>query len=628
MNKRILLASILTLSFLMPAVAQVYFSEDFNDVAVQGKAGDIPAGWTLYNDGNRPSPTFAYCDQAWKVIEITGGNKKAISTSWFTNPNARADRWMVTPPINLPDTALPYLMFDAQSGDVSDRESYSIKVSVAGVEKEHFTETLLTVTEENYNEQQRAINLEQFKDKTIYIAFILNSLNKYALYLDNIVVEDLSKPTVTLSKLNAPIITTIDSEINVTATGFLKSHEPVSSYTINYSINGGATVTHTADGLSINNLESFVVSAPTFSFEKDGVYAFELWLSGFNGAKNTYSDTLRQNIEVTGNTYYPRKSLLEVFSSSTCGPCASANRYIRKAYKALNANTEESNLYVMKYQVNIPNTGDPAVTDESLYKASYYNVKSAPSGFLNGKKYVGQWENIEEELPQKVENELNNKTPFLLEASMQRTYNHYKVDVTITNTGAYAGTLLYVAFVEDSIYHEPQSNGETEFFYVFRKALPSPYGETLSFSESGRQTLSYEYTFDMERPKIFHSLDGVSAIVFLHDSESKEVLQTTYIAPVTSDVGVSSSPTAEIQRHIAPNPCKEHCRLHLSLRQDNRLEIEVYDLRGQRVRQIVPQHYLQGAHTIDLPLNNLPAGMYFVRVSGKDVFFTEKILLL
>lgn len=609
-------------------IAQVLFSEDFESIPVQNKVGDLPASWTLYNDNNRPSSTFSYCDKAWKIIEIGGENKKAVSTSWFTNSAARADRWMITPGIDLSEAVHPYLIFHAQAGDASDRDSYLVKVATAGVGKDDFTQTLLAVDEENYYGEKRAVSLEEYKGNTIYLAFILNSLYKYALYLDDITVLDLNTPLVSLSELLAPVIINPDSAINITAKGYVMSHMPVSSYRINYSLNGEAPVSHQLTGLAIANMESFPVEVPEFSLAEEGTYDLKLWLSHFNGIEDVQSDTLEKRIEVTNKAYYPRKSVLEIFSSSTCGPCAKASPFIKKAYTALNANTEETNLYVLKYQVQIPAPGDPAVTEEGLYFADYYAINAAPLGFLNGNSYIGEWRNMEDELPAMVESHLKDKTPFMLEARMERDQNHYKVEVDITNTGSYEGAVLRIAFLEDSIYHAPQSNGETEFHNIFRKSLPSPYGETLSFTESGVRTLSYEYTFDLEKPKIFNTLDRLSAIVYLQNYTTKEILQATFIPAIALTNAIDAVRPSEAQLAVSPNPCKDKCSLHLSISQGSELNIELFDLKGAKVKALPTQYYPAGDHSIDLFVDDLSSGYYFVKVTGKGSVYTKKVLVL
>jgi hypothetical protein len=622
---KVILSSLFLSLFLSPAFSQVIFEEDFESVPVQSKIGDIPEGWILYNDNNQPSSTFSYMDKAWKVTEISDGNKRAISTSWFTNPTVRADRWMITPSIDLADAVYPYLIYFARSGDSADRDSYLVKLSTGGVEKDDFAETLFSVSEESYAGKSYALSLEQYKGDNIHIAFILNSLYKYSLYFDDILVVDLAVPIVSLSDIVAPKIITVGSDVEISAKGYVMSHTPVTSYRINYTLNDGDVVSYDITGVNIENLQSFSFDVPAFRLEEDA-YEIKLWLSHFNGIANTSSDVLSALFEVTNKTYYPRKTLMEVFSSSTCGPCAGANVNMKKAYTALNANTEETNLYVLKCQVPIPSPGDPAVTDESLYRAVYYSVNSAPQAYINGVKYMDSWNDMEDKLPSIVANNFGNMTPFSLEATMRRDKNHYHIDVDVTNTGVYDEAVLQIAFLEDSIYHAPQSNGETMFYNVFRKSVPTPYGETLTFTESGERRLSFEYTFDMQNPKIFHTLDNVSAIVFLQDNVTKEILQATYVPAVLALSSIGGIDRSGNKIDIMPNPCREHCTLALYLSQSACVVVDVYDMNGRNVYGLAQRDYPSGNHSLNIPTEMLLPGFYIVKVNIDGAVTAKKIL--
>ena len=624
MCNKFIIFSLLAFLMFSPSKAQIIFFEDFNDVPLVNSTGDIPEEWTLYND-NGYDPHYSYMNKAWKVREAYG-SKRAVSTSWFSDQTYKTDRWMITPAIDLSGVEKPYLLFNPQASS-TERESYIIKVSTTGLLKESFTETIFSTTNEDNREKIRAVSLEKFIDnETVHIAFILNSVFKQLLYIDDITVIDLINPIVTVSDLNAPILAIMDVEINISAKASMMYHDVISSYQINYSIDDDV-FTHKVENQNIGNMQSFTITVPEFVISQNGVYNFKLWLSHFNEEETVISNALEQTIEVTDKTYYPRNSLLESFSSSSCSPCRQANIYIKEAYSSLNANSENANLFVIKYQVPIPNNLDPAVTEESIYKKDYYNISSAPSLFLNGSSYVGAFNNMLDELPPKVEAQLNNKTPFWLEASMERTGREYKVDVTILNTGQYNDARLYIAFVEDSIYHTRQSNGETSFYYVFRKFLPSAYGKELKFTESGETTLSFEYTFDMESPEIFNTLDRVSAVVFMQNYGNREILQAIHVPAIKGSSAINSQSFKTIERRVVPNPSNGKSNLHLTLPNNEKLEIVVYDVKGQAVKTIPAQNYGQGEHIIDISLNNLPAGFYFAKIISKNGIFTEKIIL-
>jgi hypothetical protein len=123
--------------FCIPLAANAQFSEDFENVTLNQGIGDVPSGWTTYDqDGNTPSPNAPLPD-AWNVITFDGVNKVAISTSLYT-PAGQADDWMVTPQITVPST-LPFLIFEEWNTDPSAPGEYEVLISTTGNTVADFT---------------------------------------------------------------------------------------------------------------------------------------------------------------------------------------------------------------------------------------------------------------------------------------------------------------------------------------------------------------------------------------------------------------------------------------------------------------------------------------------------------
>lgn len=619
-------------AFAQNLFAQLIFSEDFEKTIMQNKVGNLPEGWTLYSDNNKPNTKFFYCDKAWKIITVENTNL-AEAPSWFTNENARADRWMITPKIDLAGATSPYLFFDAQSGDKVDLEKYYVLISITDTLKEAFTDTLLNVNAENPEWTKHALDLSPYQGEKVHLAFVLRSLNKYSLYIDNVQIIDIENPILSIQKTDIPTLISKDSSINISYSARLLWKEKLMRYKENYLLDGVHSSREVAlSDQEIGNLSVFSAQIPSFSIPKDGRYSFRFWLSDFNGKQAFSSDTVDTFIEVREQELYTRNTLLEVFSSSTCAPCASANPYIKKAYSAYGGNKSGSELMIIKYQTRIPSPGDPAVVDDGLYRASYYEIQSAPSLRLNGSFYKvsGGWSNMTEDLGDYLQTQQARKTPFQLLADMEREGNHFAVNVNIKNTGAYANkVILSVLFLEDSIHHSPQSNGETDFFYVLRKILPSAYGEVLSFDRSGELSKQYSETFEGKNPQIFNGLNGLSVIVFLQDSLTKDILQVARVQSILSTDAEKENLWLTTSK-MYPNPVQagENAKLHLSLPTDTKLSIDIFDGRACLIKSIPSQNYTQGTHDITLPTAACSRGVYFIKMRNDVQFKIEKLIIL
>lgn len=621
------------LGLLLPLHSQVIFLENFETIELNGGVGDLPDNWILYNDNNIPDRDYTYCNKAWKVIQLSGDGKFAVSPSWFKTTNTKADRWMISPEINLPENSSPFLCFKAKSADKMDKETYFVGLSKTDSLKTSFTDTLLWVNKESSNWTEHVLNLESFNGENVNIAFVLRSTDKYALHIDDIEILDLTSPVVKLKNLTIPTLVNKGTEISFNASANFKFKEDIHSYRINYSLNDTLFFSVPVENAKLPNFTQITIPNQMFTLNSNGVYTFKLWLSNFNNITNVHSDTISQQIEATDRTYFWKRTLLECFSSSTCSPCAKVNPYIKQAFENLQKDSAtKEQIFILKYQVDVPSPGDPAYTDEAKYRFSYYNANGVPKLFLNGKTYsVGEkWENLESDLRARISKEWVEKTPFNIKASMDRKNSQYKVSISIENVGEYPNpVLLYLAFVEDSIFHPAQTNGETKFYHVMRKLLPDAYGQNMLFKSSGDTTIEFNYTFDMVKPLIFHGLNGVSALVYLQDNTTKEILQSYYLPAIIDHVSTKYERKLNPETFfmIHPNPSQGESFLDFHLDTETVLDMEICDLNGKIIFRIPSVKYSPGKHTQAISFFPKPKGIYYLKINSEKFRLTKKIII-
>lgn len=147
----------------------------------------------------------------------------------------------------------------------------------------------------------------------------------------------------------------VDVAINV----FNYGTTTVNNVTLSYSVDGGSTVTQNVTGLNIAKFATAKVTHPTkFTPSATGTYNFKIWLSDPNGSadENMMNDTITFSMKVWDD-FVPRKSLHEVFTSSTCPPCKPGNEMLQSIL-----DVKSQKFTVIKYQYNFPGTGDPYYT--------------------------------------------------------------------------------------------------------------------------------------------------------------------------------------------------------------------------------------------------------------------------
>lgn len=201
-----LLFSMLTVVSLSSVDAQIY-SNNFE------AATDLQ-GWTLYNDSNIPYSSYiSFLGNAWNIISLSSdpiaSNKSLASTSWFTAVT-RADRWAVTPSINLSNYSSATLQFAVRAvDDLPWNDGLIVKVSTSGTAKGSFTTTIYNTKDDESGEDKvwttRTLDLTSFVGQTINIAFINQWIDGNILQVDNIVINGTSLSTNDLNKSQVAI---------------------------------------------------------------------------------------------------------------------------------------------------------------------------------------------------------------------------------------------------------------------------------------------------------------------------------------------------------------------------------------------------------------------------------------
>jgi hypothetical protein len=176
-------------------------------------AGELPEGWIIIdNDGYTPHPSVADFSDAWVVVQDPDNddNYVAGSTSYF-QPVDRANRWLITPPIEL-DAFGNYISWFAKSHDPSYPDSYRIMLSDGGAEIEDFQDTIAIISNENPDGTARDFQIEGKDNQTVRIAFVNTTFNGFKLYIDSIkvrtedplTVKETQKPAITINAYPNP----------------------------------------------------------------------------------------------------------------------------------------------------------------------------------------------------------------------------------------------------------------------------------------------------------------------------------------------------------------------------------------------------------------------------------------
>jgi len=106
--------------------------------------------------------------------------------------------------------------------------------------------------------------------------------------------------------------------------------------------------------------------------------------------------------------------------------------------------------------------------------------------------------------------------------------------------------------------------------------------------------------------------------------------QTHYIG-VGNDDATAAAQVPEIRIH--PNPCRANADIQLTVKQEDKLCLSVYNLKGERVKRMFAGHLSKGTHSLrwngqDESGRVLGNGVYLISLQAGAHTRTQKIVLI
>ena len=193
-------------------------------------------------------------------------------------------------------------------------------------------------------------------------------------------------------------------------------------------------------------------------------------------------------------TPVPKFPLYEMFTSSTCGPCAPANANLTPIFLDSNNDGEFA---VVKYQMSWPGLGDPYFTNEGSARKNVYSVSSVPSLFVNANNY-----NPSSYSQSDMDANKSEITYMSIEAihSIEPISQQVHIQVEITAHQDYTDPIhrVYIMITESRTENNVGTNGETEFFDVMKKVLPTSTGDFIMGTLPMDTILTYDIDYQFQ----------------------------------------------------------------------------------------------------------------------------------
>lgn len=370
-------------------------------------------------------------------------------------------------------------------------------------------------------------------------------LTGHSFYIDDVVVSHTPFTPVgidiILSELDLPSHVSIPVDVDIQGTVLNYGAETITSMDVVWS-DGVNVFTDNLTGLSIATLETYDFIHPDpLSITTLDTSNITVTIQNINGGTDIDMSNNALASSVIGVEFVTQRTpLFEHFTSNTCGPCASFNTGFQTLLDANNVNAiSDAKVAAIKYQVDWPGAADQSYNADVGTRVSYYNVDGVPNAHIDGESTSSSQAEIDDH---------RNMPSFLdiMGTAVASDGTDLAIDVTVKSYGNYPNNgTVHIAVVENEYTNNLGTNGETEFFQVMRKMIPSANGTTADLSYGTTTTISEMATFAVGNVvansyRLWEGLGNCVVVVFVQDENNKQVIDSKIIE-ITGNTTVAAS---------------------------------------------------------------------------------------
>lgn len=629
--KKVLLA-VVAICMAATMSAQTLLNEGFN-------GSSVPSGWTMFNDSNTPYYTD-FQSSAWAMMASMGNPAPCIATTSYFTPAATADRWLITPAITIPATGY-VLSFEASSANASYLESMQVKVcTTTPTARTDFNATpIFSNTALPVGFTEYTVDLSAYAGQTIYIAFIDNANDMLAMFLDNIKVQVPPTEEMQLTSVSFPRYAGINTNVSVSGVIKNKGTQALTSFDLQYVVNGTDTVSETLTGLNVAYNASYTFTATTpINLPTEGTCNVQVIVSNPNGVADDASDNVLSGSFVfyDATNAVTRTSLIEQFTGNQCGYCPGGHDRIAAAVEGrtdyiwmvhhAGYNTDalsNASSSALTFFYNDNSTYAPAV----MFDRSYLSAED-PGPVMSVPATAGITSYLDE---------ATSAPCFLTLALNNVNFNESSRAVTGTVAGHFtsniysANTRLAVYVVEDSIVltQADYTNGTQPLYihmHTARTTITNQWGDAITPDANGDFTYNISYTLPAMTTitgghhvnKAWHT--RLVALVYNYDATNANncaVMNAATCPKFTAtSVGIDEV-ASNVELNVYPNPATNFVVLNAN---NNINTVTVVNTLGQTIYT----NNAVNAESFQLNTQNYASGMYIVTIKTDNGISTKR----
>lgn len=374
-----------------------------------------------------------------------------------------------------------------------------------------------------------------------------------------------------------------------------------------------------------------VVAKLKFKDGRFGENKLKIWPVKVNGEAfaATGQDTIDHTVTLVDESKLSADfvPVLESFTSATCSPCATMNRFLNPVLEKLKT---AGKINVVKYQMNFPSNGDKYYISTNGTRIKYYDQLfgwggryGVPAPIFNAESNMLDWPGstyteIMESLEKQTEAAHARKA--FMDVTVKKAFVDAatgKLDFELQVTSALDIKEAYVVVLitEKTTTGNRSTNGEKEFHYVNMAAPFGANGKKFEFKTNEPQTITGSVT-DMNKTNM-EEADDLEIVCFVQAPlTQKGYVYQSVSAEVTAMVANEGSEALRVDMY--PNPAGEQ----VTLRGLNHADVSIYDLTGRRV-----YGHAGSEETLEIDLEAFSAGTYMIRICQNGKTAHKKLVV-
>ncbi len=619
MKKTLVLVALLIfgLGGLLAGSRDTWIDEDF------GSGTFPPPGWSIENQAGN-----------WSLRNSSnaGGSLPELRLNW--SPQFNGSTYFVSPSVDTSGESIMYLDFR----QFVDHYNSNYRIGVAtrsGTAGSTWNIAWEMTVSGNLGPELRTVELATqdvgAADFQFALFFSGNSTNLNYWFIDNIRLYTPFEYDLAITGTDLPQQSSMGSSFTPKCTvanlgenplvalvslDVFRGEELVYSQPEHYSVFLGSWETDTA---------VFPDFSPTMTNE---LYRFEFLVTSLEDVEDQDPANNLKTAFVNTWTTLKQMVLLEIGTGGWCPYCPGA---------ALAADDFVDGGYNVAVLEN--HNGDAFANTDSDGRNGYYGVSAYPTSIFDGTLFYTGGSNsnsIFNSLLPLYNQRATVRTPVFIMIFGEQTRTGYDITIVVDKMAplAYPNLALHLALTESHITYSWQ--GQNHMNFVNRGMFPDWEGTVIDLVNAPIGSNYYTLSIDKDETWVAQNCELVA---FIQNLDNKEVIQATKLpfleleAPPVANDDNSMPGVKTALGGVFPNPFSQNTMIEYTMKESQRVELSVYNLRGQLVRTLVAENKSAGSHHaqwdgLDNNGQKLGNGAYIVRMKSGGEAFSRKLVLM